>query len=77
MNLSYKKRQSFIISVSMFFVVMAAFIFSMNRTQTNAASQGINSRYRTQQEIRNYVATNGATMNDTFTFTANPFTELP
>lgn len=77
MNLSYKKRQSFIISVSMFFVVMAAFIFSMNRTQTNAASQGINARYRTQQEIRNYVATNGATMNDTFTFTANPFTELP
>lgn len=45
--------------------------------QAHASSQGLSTRYRTQQEIRNYVANNPATVKESFTFVENPYVELP
>ena len=77
MNSLYKKRQSFIITFFTFFALAAAFLCSTSVLQADASSQGINARYRTQQEIRSYVANNRATTTDTFSFVTNPYVELP
>ncbi len=77
MNSLYKKRQSFIITFFAFFALAAAFLCSRSVLQADASSQGINARYRTQQEIRSYVANNRATTTDTFSFVTNPYVELP
>lgn len=79
MNLSDKKKKYFMITFSMFFVMMTAVLFSGNHIRVHASSysQGMNIRYRTQQEIRSYVASNQAAANDGFSFTKNPYTELP
>lgn len=77
MNLLYKKKHYLMVAFSMFFVMMTAVFFSCSHTQAHAASQGMNVRYRTQQEIRSYVAANRAGMNDNFSFTTNPYVELP
>ncbi len=77
MNLLYKKRHSFILTLVLFFVMAAAGFLSKNQMQAHAASQGMNARYRTQQEIRNYVATNRADLKDNFVFATDPFVELP
>lgn len=77
MNLSYKKRQYFIITFFTFFVLMTAVLFSSSHTQAHATSQGMNVRYHTQQEIRSYVAANRASISDNFSFTTNPYVESP
>lgn len=77
MNLSYKKRQYFIITFSMFFVMMTAVLLGGNRMQAHATSQGINGRYRTQQDIRNYITLHNASLTDSVTFTTNPYVESP
>ena len=75
MNLLYKKRHSFILTLVLFFVMAAAGFLGKNQMQAHAASQGMNARYRTQQEIRNYVATNRADLKDNFVFATDPFVE--
>ena len=77
MNLLYKKKHSLLFTLSMFAVIMTAILLGYGRMQAHAASQGLNVRYRTQQEIRSYVAANHAGISDNFSFTSNPYVELP
>ena len=77
MNLQFKKRHSYILTVVLFFVMGIAGFMGKNQIQAHAASQGINARYRTQQEIRSYVAANRADLKDNFVFATDPFVELP
>ena len=77
MNLSYKKKKYLLVTFFMFFAMMTAVFFASSHTQAHAASQGMNVRYRTQQEIRSYVAANRAGIGDNFSFSSNPFLELP
>ncbi len=77
MNLSYKKKKQLLITVTLCFVMMSAFLVSRNQIQANATAQGINARYRTAQEIRSYAAANSAGIRDNFTFITDPYTEVP
>lgn len=77
MNLSYKKKKYLLVTFFMSFAMMTAVFFASSHTQAHAASQGMNVRYRTQQEIRSYVAANRAGIGDNFSFSSNPFLELP
>lgn len=77
MNLSYKKRQYFIITFFTFFVLLTAVLFRRSPMHAHAASQGMNVRYHSQQEIRSYVAANRASISDNFSFTTNPYVETP
>ena len=77
MNLSYKKRQYFVITFLTFFMLMMTVFFSRSQMQAHATAQGMNVRYRTQQEIRSYVAMNRAKITDSFIFTKNPYVDVP
>jgi len=77
MKLAYKKRQNFILTFFTFFIMMTAVFFSKSHIQAHATSQGMNVRYRTQQEIRSYVAMNRANINESFSFTKNPYVDVP
>ncbi len=77
MNLSCKKKH-YIITFLLLFVMTAAVLSGRNQMQVQAGQyQGIGVRYRTQQEIRDYVASSRAYLSDTVTFVSNPFTEVP
>lgn len=77
MNLSYKKKQHFLITFTFMFAMMTAVFIGQNQLQAHATSQGINARYRTQQEIRSYITSNNASVRDSFSFVTDPFTEPP
>lgn len=50
---------------------------SAYRTADASTAQGINVAYHTQQEIRSYVAENGATLTDALIFASEPVTTAP
>lgn len=76
MKLSCKKKH-YIITFLLFFVMTAAVLSGRNQIQAQAQSQGLGVRYRTQQEIRDYVARTQASLTDNVTFVINPYTESP
>lgn len=72
------KKQYYVITFLLFFVMTAAVLSAGSRIQAQAGQyQGIGVRYRTQQEIRDYVANSRASISDTVTFVSNPYTEAP
>ena len=76
MNSTCKKKQ-YIIAFLLFFLVTAAALSGRNQIKAQAQSQGVGARYHTQQEIRDFVTQSRASLTDSVTFVANPYTEAP
>lgn len=77
MKFTYKKKKQFLITFTFCFAIMTALFMSGNSMQAHATAQGTSARYRTAQEIRSYVASNNASIRDSFTFITDPYTEVP
>lgn len=77
MKSSHKKQLNMAVFL-LFFAIMSACFLAGSRIQAHASyAYGMNVRYRTKEEIRNYVRTSGANLYDSITFSRNPFVELP
>ena len=66
MNSTCKKKQ-YIIAFLLFFLVTAAALSGRNQIKAQAQSQGVGARYRTQQEIRDFVTQSRASQTDSVT----------
>ena len=59
------------------FSELKCFTKSVHADSADSTSKGINVAYHTQDEIRTYIANNGATINDALKFSENPATTKP
>lgn len=70
------KRKYVTIYLLTFLMTIMACLFAGKSTQAHAA-QGMAVQYRTQEEIRNYINVNGATVTSNLNFVRNPFFQSP